>query len=243
MRLHQFLALQKQANSRGEGDLTRAHHAVAKKELLAGIEKKYEPLDENGQKLPGESTKLQTRVPVVLASVVPALVRQYDVQATVDAGNQVSKADVMVDGHTILEQVPVETLLFLEKKLDILYTFVNGLPVLDDAEDWDDNDGQSFKTKPSAKVRTDKVPERFVKAEATDKHPAQVEILYLDKVVGTWLTTKFSGALKPEQKRDLVERVSKLLAAVKTARGEANSTVVEDKKIGQAVFDYLGWTQ
>jgi hypothetical protein len=36
-----------------------------------------------------------------------------------------------------------------------------------------------------------------VKAEATEKHPAQVEVYHEDVVVGQWKTVKFSGALPP----------------------------------------------
>lgn len=242
MKLHQILALHKTAGPAGEGVLTRVYHTITKKELLAGITKTYEPRTEDGAKLPGESTRLQLRIPVVLRDLLPALKRQMDLVATVDAGNQAARADVVVDGEVILSQVPVETLLFLEKKLDVLEKLVEKLPTLDDAEDWEDaGDGLSWKTKPSVKARTDKVPTRFVRAEATDKHPAQVEILYLDEPVGDWTTIRFSGAITAARKNELASKVATLLAAVKVARGEANSTEVTDQKIGDAIFEYLGW--
>lgn len=244
MKLHQALALHKQGFSDGEGTLTRAFHAIDKTALLSGVSKTYEPLAEDGQRLPDEGTKLQLRVPVILNGTIPAMVRQFDLRATVDAGNQIATAPIVVDGVTIVDHVPVETLLFLEKKLDMIAQFVSKLPVLDEAEDWEDaGDGLSFKTPVSSKVRTDKVPERFVKSEATDKHQAQVEILYLDKVVGTWNTVKFSGAITSKRKRELISQVRKLHEAVKVARGEANSTEVADRKIGEAIFDFLGWTE
>lgn len=244
LKLHQLLALHKQAFSNGEGALTRAYQDSQKAALLAGVTKTYEPVDDNGQRLPSEGTKLQLRVPVLLRTAVPALVRQFDVQATVDAGNQLAKANVVVDGVTILFNVPVETLLFIEKKLNTLVEVIGKLPTLDEAEDWDDaGDKLSFKSKPLEKTRTDKVPERFEKAAATEKHPAQVEILYLDKVVGTWTTVKFSGGIRASRKADLLVRLDKLREAVKIARSEANSTEVDDQKIGQAVFDFLGWAE
>jgi hypothetical protein len=98
MKLHQFLALHKQGFSDGEGALTKVYHAVEKTALLAGVSKTYEPLAEDGQKLPSEGTKLQLRVPILLRGAVPALVRQFDYQAAVDAGNQIAKANVTVDG-------------------------------------------------------------------------------------------------------------------------------------------------
>jgi hypothetical protein len=241
MKLHQFLALQADAKGRGEGDLTKAFQAVDKTALLSGVSKTYASRTEDGYQLPAEGTKLQLRVPVIMADAIPAMIRQFDIQATVDGGNQIAKADVVVNGVTVLTDVPVETLLFLEKKMVNLVQFIERLPVLDEAEDWEDAGDLSFKSKPSSKARTDKVPERFVKAAATDKHPAQVEILYLDQPVGDWTTIKFSGAITPARKRDLLSKAQLLQAAVKVARAEANSTEVTDKKIGTAIFDFLGW--
>jgi hypothetical protein len=243
MKLHQFLALQADAKGRGEGDLTKAFQAVDKTALLSGVSKTYASRTEDGYQLPAEGTKLQLRVPVIMADAIPAMIRQFDIQATVDGGNQIAKADVVVNGVTVLTDVPVETLLFLEKKMVNLVQFIEKLPVVDEAEDWEDAGDLSFKSRPSVKARTDKVPERFVKAAATDKHPAQVEILYLDQPVGDWTTIKFSGAITPARKRDLLSKVQLLQSAVKVARAEANSTEVTDRKIGQQIFDFLGWAE
>lgn len=243
MKLHQALALHKQAFALGEGALTRAYQAIQKTPLLAGVSKTYLPKQEDGQQIPPDGNRLQLRVPTILAEAVPALVRQIDLQATVDAGNQVAKANIMIDGVVLVEDVSVETLLFLEKKLKSIITNVlENVPLVDDADDWEDaGDGLSWRTRPSEKVRTEKVPHAFVKAAATDKHPAQVDTIYLDEAVGTWITVRFSGALKASQKADLLAKARKLLEAVQVARGEANSTEAQDKKIGQTVLDFLGW--
>ncbi len=242
MKLHQALALHKGAFSRGEGALTRVHQSTRTPALLSGLMKTYQPKDMDGQQLPGEGVKLQIRVPTLLAESVPALVDQIDLQATVDVGNQTGMADIKIDGTVLVESVPIETLLFLEKKLKTFMQVLDNLPVVDEAEEWEPaDDGLSWKTKPSEKVRTDKVPHAFVKAAATDKHPAQVDTIFLDQVVGTWSTVKFSGALKANQKTSMQARARKLLAAVQVARGEANSVEVEQQNIGQAIFDYLDW--
>lgn len=242
LKLHQILALHKQAFSDGESALTKLLRAMDKSALLAGVSKTYTPKDEDGQQLPSEGVRLQLRVPTLMAEVAPTLIRQFDLTAMVDAGNQTARADVVVDGVTVLEAVPVETLLFLEKKLLTLSQVIERLPVLDEADEWEQADDQlSFKTKPSYRVKTDKIPRPFVKAPATDKHPAQVEVVFSDEVVGTWSTIKFSGAIKASRKSELMYKVEQLRSAVKVARGEANSVVVEDKKIGLAVINFLGW--
>ena len=88
-------------------------------------------------------------------------------------------------------------------------------------------------------MKTKKVPRNHVKAEATEQHPAQVEVYYEDVVVGYWRTVKFSGSLPARRVNELLERVERLQQAVKFAREEANNTEVSDQKIGEKVLQYL----
>jgi hypothetical protein len=88
-------------------------------------------------------------------------------------------------------------------------------------------------------IRTKKVPRNHVKAEATEKHPAQVEVYYEDIAIGYWNTVRFSGALPARRVNELADRVEKLQRAVKFAREEANGTEVTDRKTGDAIFGYL----
>ena len=86
-----------------------------------------------------------------------------------------------MDGSTLLRDVPVSYLLFLEKQLVDLHTFVKKLPVLDAAESWTiDPSADCWRTEAVRTMRTKKVPRNHVKAEATEKHPAQVEVYYED---------------------------------------------------------------
>ena len=78
-----------------------------------------------------------------------------------------------------------------------------------------------------------------VRAEATTKHPAQVDVYKEDVVVGYWKSIKYSGALPAVRLNELLGRVEKLQKAVKFAREEANSKEVQRKKIGKSVFEYL----
>ena len=131
-------------------------------------------------------------------------------------------------------------LLFLEKQLTDLHTFVHKLPVLDPSEAWRFDASQDcWASEPAETSKTKKVPRNHVKAEATEKHPAQVEVYHEDIVVGYWKTVKFSGALPAARVRELLERVERLQKAVKMAREEANGAVVENTKSGDKVFGYL----
>lgn len=98
----------------------------------------------------------------------------------------------------------------------------------------------AWKTEPVRTLRTKKVPRNHVKAEATEKHPAQVEVYYEDVPIGYWTTVKFSGGALPARRvNELLDRVEKLQQAVKFAREEANGAEVTDQRVGDAVFGYL----
>lgn len=239
-KLNQIIAVEKGVKSKSYADLTQAHHDVQKQALLSGISRTYQPKDEEGEQLPPESTKVQLNAEHILARTAANLTRLFDVTATKDWANCQARADVVVDGQTLIAGAPVSYLLFLEKQLTDLLTFVKKLPVLDASETWThDPTTDSYRTEPTRTMRTKKVPRNHVKAEATDKHPAQVEIYFEDVTVGTWTTTKFSGALPAQRVHELEARVEKLAHAVKYAREEANGFEVTDQRVGEAVFGHL----
>ena len=188
-KLNQIIAVEKGVKSKSFADLTDAHHAVQKTGPLAGIARTYQPKDEEGEQLPAESTRVQLKAEEILRKVADTLTRLFDVTATKDWSNLTARADIVVDGQTIAREVPVTYLLFLEKQLVDLHTFVKKLPVLDAAESWTRDDStDSWKTDPVRTIRTKKVPRNHVKAEATEKHPAQVDVYYEDVAVGYWTT-------------------------------------------------------
>lgn len=238
--LNQIIAVIKGVKSKAERDLTDVYHRLQKPALLSGIARTYRPKDDEGAQLPSESTRVQLDVETALSEVRSGLSRLLDVQATLDWTNCTAHADVVVDGETILTAVPVSYLLFLDKQLTNLRTLVSKLPTLDPAEEWvRDEATNSWATPPTESLRTKKVPRNHVLAAATDKHPAQVQVYMEDVAEGTWSTRKFSGALPETRRRDLLERIDALSAAIKYAREQANSSEVVDMKVAKYVFDYL----
>ena len=239
-RLNQIIAIEKGIKSRSQKELTEAHHALQKPALLAGISRTYRPKDEEGEQLPPEATRVQMKAEEIIRRTADILVELFDVTATKDYTNCKARADVVVDGEVLAAGVPVTYLLFLEKQLVDLHTFIKKLPVLDASETWAlDPSADCWATEPVQTVKTKKVPRNHVKAEATDKHPAQVEVYHEDIVVGHWKTVKFSGALAARRVNELVDRVEKLQRAVKFAREEANNQAADEQKIGRKVLDYL----
>jgi hypothetical protein len=239
-KLNQIIAVEKGVKTRTHQELTEAHHALQKPALLQGIARTYRPKDEEGEALPAESTRVQVKSQDIIRRTSQILTRLFDVTASKDWTNCRTRADVVVEGKKLIEGAPVTYLLFLEKELTDLHTFIKKLPVLDASEAWfHDPSADAWATEAVTTLRTKKIPRNHVKAEATEKHPAQVEVYYEDITVGHWRTIKYSGALPAERVNALIERVEKLQQAVKYAREEANNAEAEDKKVGQAVFDYL----
>ena len=151
-------------------------------------------------------------------------------------------ASVTVDGVVLVADAPVTYLLFLEKQLTDMHTFVSKLPVLDPSEAWlpaKDPVTDCWQTEAAETTKTKKVPRNHVKAEATDKHPAQVEVYYEDVPVGIWTRVQFSGAVASKDRDKLLRRVNSVLDAIQVAVEEANAVEVAQKKIGEALFAFL----
>ncbi len=238
--LNKLIAIESGVKSKTKRTETDLYHRLQKTALLNGITRTYQPKDEDGDRLPSETTLVQVKTEEVLKELGAELTRLFDVTLTKEVGNSEAKADVVVDGKTLLKQVPVTYLLFLEKQLVDINTFVSKLPTLDPASEWNyDDNNDVWLTAPVQTVRTKKVPRNWVKAEATEKHPAQVEIFHEDVIVGTWTKIDSSGAIPAKRKTELLSRVEKLITAVKFAREEANSLMVEDQYAGEKVFNYL----
>jgi hypothetical protein len=183
---------------------------------------------------------VQFKVRDAIQQVIAALTDLFDIVATQDHANCLARANVVVDKTTVLKDVPVTTLLFLEKQLVDIHTFIEKLPTLDPGETWNYNpDVDHHASEPYQTTKTKKVLKNHVKAEATKEHPAQVETYTEDVIVGYWTTVKFSGAIPAREKNELLDRVHKLQEAVKCAREEANGRDVESKKIGDAVLQYI----
>lgn len=241
-KLNQVVAVEKGLKARTDAAFTRVYHDLQKPALFAGLSRKYTPVDEDGERFPPESTRVQQNVERSLGAAAEQLTKLFDVVATKEEGNRHATADVTVEGTTVVAGASVPLLLFLEKKLIDLRTVVGKAPTLDPAEDWhadETDDTAKWRTEPVQTMRTRKELRTLVKYPATDKHPAQTEAYSIDVIVGQWDTTKFSGALSPARRDALLARIDALADAVKRAREEANGSEVEQVEIGAAVFDYL----
>ena len=240
-KLHQILAVEADIRNQTQKDLTTAHHGLQKSEMLTGTQRKYQPLKEDGDRLPSEGNLLQTRVPKVIQETASILTKMFDVVATRDFGNMGARADVTVDGVTLLKDAPAIYLLWLEKKLVDIHTFICKLPTLPADTEWEwDSNQMCYRNASEIKThRTLKVESFQVIVPATDHHPAQIGKNVKDETVGHWTTMKYSGAVKVEEVQAMKDRVEMLMREVKFAREKANQVEVTDMNVGVPILKYV----
>ena len=238
--LAQIVAIDRGTRTRTGKVLTDAYHRIQRTPQLTGISRTYRPVDDADVVLPSEQTLVQEQVPLILQNVAVAFTRMFDVVATKDEANCQARADIVIDGEVLVSQVPVSHLLWLEKQMVDLGTFLLKLPTLDPAESWifDANRG-CYVSEVSQTKSTKKVMRNHVLHPGTDKHPPQVQTFTDDVVVGFWSTTRFAGALPADSKAAILSRFNKLVDAIKQAREKANSHVITDVREGSAIFDFL----
>jgi hypothetical protein len=239
-----IVAIERGVKQQTQSAITQSYHAMQKAGNLLGISKTYEKIDDDAADLPPESKPVQLRVFEELPKMRKTMTRLFDVVATKDDANTRARADIIVDGRTLVRDVPATTLLFLEKYFDDeLATCIRSLAVLDPAQVWHfSGDVNAYVTDPIRTHKSQKIPRNNVKAWPTRDHPnivPQVETYYEDKVVGYWTTIHQSGAVPAKQVREYLDRLWTLREAVKFARERANQTPVTDQKIGQALLDWL----
>lgn len=239
MKLNQIIALVTGKKTRTQKLLTECHRQWDKS-AISGISRTYQPKDEDGDMLPAEHRPVVLSVKNGLSDTIEKLSDFYNLVYSLESGNQSATSEILIDG-LLLPSMPVTFLLFLEKQLNDLRTLALNLPILPSDKEWTYNDNKGcFVAKPEETSKTQKKAEVLVKYEATKEHPAQTEVIGVDKIVGTWTTVHLSGALPKDVKDGIVERIEKLQDAVKVAREQANSIEVSpETALGQSILQYI----
>jgi len=242
-RLNQIIAVEKGAKSASHSTASDLYKVIQKPDLFYGHQKVYQKQNEEfAEDLPPENLRVKFTVAGVLESLNRAVGDLLDITARKDWSNCIAKADVKIGSKVILKAVPVTYLLFLEKQLNDMKTFVETLPELDETHEWnlDQNTGL-FKTPGVQTHRTKKVQKPIVLYDATEHHPAQTQLISEDVLVGYWNTVKVSGAISRTKKLGMAQKVEKLLRAVKEAREEANSMSedISTPVVSNEIFEYV----
>ena len=187
---------------------------------------------------------LITTVPETFSYYLNHWIKLEDLLFQKNCGNQIAVADIEFDGEVIAKNVPVDELMGLESRLTVLRGIVAAAPTLNSSISWKKNENSEHRGawvtfEPEKTVKTEKATNVVVLYEATDKHPAQVEKVTTEKVVGEYSIRKESGAITPRVKADILSNIDSLIQEVKKARGRANETPVVVRNIGKSLVDTI----
>jgi len=238
LKLNQIIAIEKGVKADSYSKITTWNKYNQKSEMFNGFKKIYSKKDEEGEVFPNESKKVMFKTEDSIKCLVDALSKLFDVELTKDIGNCNAIVDLNLDGVTI--KVPATFLLFMEKQLCDIKTYISNMQVLDGTEDWifDEITGL-YKTEPKQTHRTKKIQKPIVLYHATKEHQAQTQLTSEDVVIGYWDTVLFSGAMTTGQKKKMLEKVDSLAELIKIKREEANSIEIDNKEIGKHLFNYI----
>lgn len=241
-KLYELLAVEQDRKNKANESLGEAKKIFTKNDpYFDGMIKKYVAIEEDSEQIPDETKEMVKTVKQQLEEMQENVVAALDATLSKEETNasNTAKAELIV-GETNFGTFSATSLLALESHLSKILDLYQSIPVLDSTKKWSfDNQKSVYKTDEEVKFRSIKRPQVIVKYEATDKHPAQTELLYLDFQVGKYETTYFSGKLTISQKNDMIKRLEKLMEAVKVARAKANSVEVQNIKLGDKIFNFL----
>ena len=241
-KLNQIIALANGKKANCKAAITEIYKNIQKLDLFGGFDRKYQPLNEEGEKLPPEKKIVQQTVAQNLGAAQEQFIELLNIIAAQEFANCSAKADIVVDGKVLAANVPVTYMLFLEKQVDDMKSLISKLPILSSDVIWNKSsvDANLYLTETLVTNRTKKVQSPLVLAPATDKHPAQVQLISEDIFVGTWNKIDYSGAIPSMQRDEMLKKVEKLREAIKVAREEANSLVINDNhSIGESITAYV----
>jgi len=244
-KLHEILAVE--SNLAGQatkalGDLTTTF--TNKGQLFESKLLTFQSNEEGRPPVTEEQLDIQTTVEHELDWVSGIVAKAMDSSVQIDVANTQAKADVVLeDGTILLKNIPATALLALEKSLKEVQNLARAIPTLDPAKAFrpDEQKGKGiYQARVVTGVRTKKDKEVLTLAPATDKHPAQVQLIDKDVPVGTLTKQEWSAKYTPAQKAEVLDRCDMLIRAIRKARARANEFEADTNiKVGKTLLNYL----
>jgi hypothetical protein len=242
--LHQLLAVEHTLVTQAKAIMAETKDLWTKRAAhLDGIRKVYTPFKDEGEKIAPEINEVVTTVKEKLNYAKTAVIKAIDATLSKEETNASgeAKAALEVDG-TLFGEFSAISLLALEKYLVNIRDEYKDIPTLDPAKTWvsETASGKGLKIAgPFEAFRSMKEKKVIQLAAATEKHPEQVQLDMVDVQVGKYETTYYSGRLTPGEKSTLLDKIDRLILAVKQAKQAANQAQVIQVNVGKALFDYI----
>lgn len=242
--LHEIIALEGDRQETAKQISTETITTFTKRaEHFRAEDKKLTMIDEKRKNENNTSTgEVVTTVAEKLDHYWQNIAKAIDVTATKDFANTVAQADIIIDGKTIIPNLPAIVLLSLETTLGKLRAVYNAIPTLDPSILWHQDPSSAryiYRADPVKTIKTEKNLEVVTLTKATKEHPETVTTINRDMPVGTYETTRFSGMISPKEKARALKNISILYSAVKQARQRANTHEVKPVHISSAIMDFI----
>ncbi len=244
-KLHELLAVSGNLEGQAQKCVTDLKDSFSKKHHLF-VERTvtFTSNKEGAEPVTEEHLELQTTVPRELRWVGEMLIRLLDADHAINEANTVARADVQLeDGAVLLKDMPATSLLELEKRMKWLHDLIATAPTLDPAKGFkpDEEKGNDvYRAREVVRTRTQKMTRPIVLYDATDKHPAQTQLITDDVPVGTIRGMEWSGMITPAHKAELLDRCERLTRAVKRARSRANDVeLASARRIGYVLWNFV----
>lgn len=189
-----------------------------------------------------EEKPVVTSVYETLEYALEIYAKAENIQYQKNLTNQSAVGTVMWKGIPFLEEIPVDELLGLEARLMRIRQLLLDTPTLDASKHWErcDQGKYIWEVKyPEETTKTEKQIIPIVLAAATDKHPAQVQAVNKDIVVGKFTTIKRSGACTSLQKANALKCIDDFMVEIKAARMRANETQIKVGKIADKITSLI----
>jgi hypothetical protein len=247
-KLHQHLAVEDSKATIYKSTMEEAIQTYSKRDhLMRGRfvkqESKLDLLDDLYEEYPSK-TETQPVAETVIGKINWVLKHAkdyFDLSAQKDAANCQAKADLVIRNQVILSDVPAITLLFIENKLKAIRNLITQAKTLDAARNWKKHESQDnvWESDPVVRVIKQSVPDFVIATNATDKHPAQVKDIIVERVRATLTAVELCGFMPTQEKANLLMRCDELIQAAKQARQTANDQEISNVEIADPIFDYL----
>ncbi len=245
-KIHEVLAVEKQHGETSRRLQGEAVTTFTKKDgLFEGVIQEIEPLEESSD---GPQVVMAERAEKLVVETVAgkldwvsqAVREHWRSMGDKEAANQLAKADVTVDGETVVAAVPATFLLSMEGQLQQVRKVFESIPTRDGAVKWVPTEYDDVLSAPTSKKQVTRKVQHVEKIHPPTEHqPGTHEVLTMDRPVAIAKATALTSKWSSERKAMLLRRLDHLLSAVKKARSQANHTDVPDEGLGRQFCDYL----
>lgn len=248
-KLHELLAIEKTKTTAANKMLTETNQKFGKFDYFQGHNKSLKMIEDSPQnsaleQAAAEVRQLPTTVHETLEYALKYWADAEDVIFQKNKSNLNAVADLNFRGQTIATQVPVDELMGLEARLETVRKTMESMPTLNAAVSWSEDaqsgrKGQWVIDQPEITTKTEKVTTPVILYAATDKHPAQIKEVTVDKTIGTFRLIKTCGAATSAQKAEVLSVIDDLISEVKQSRMRANSVEASSDRIGRKIVDII----